>query len=422
MTKKIFILAGLVLVTAAVLVLLEQRNQFFDSKVYSGAVRYWLRDHGMIYDFLRAGTPYGFTYPPFAAMVMSPMAVLPFWLVVVFASIGTVVTTGLLTWWFLAPLFARRGWTPRWYAWAVATGLALVFEPVRETFTFGQVNTLLLTLVAADLLFGVARGKAWGGVGVGLATAIKLTPGVFILYLLVTRRFKAAATSVGAAAAVSLLAAVLAPDQSREFWTSALWDTGRVGVLSFLSNQSYRGFLARLPVDPVASDLWIAGVLVLLAFWVWRLRRTAAAGDEFGGLALTGVLGCLISPVTWIHHCVWLLPAIVRCVDAGLSALPPLPGPAGGVSAVNRAKAAMRVKGAWPLWLGGSAYVLMTSRLTWLWEAVPRPPLAILGGNLYFWFSLALLAGTPVEPQEPDTASRGQPAVQLVQDRLHLGE
>lgn len=378
MIRRVSVVTGLTVVTAAVLFALQIRNRFFDSKVYYGAMRYWFVDHGMVYDWLRPGTPYGFTYPPFAGLVMAPMAVLPFGLVVVLTSIATVVSVGLLTWWFLAPLIRRRGWTP-WYAWAVATALALVFEPVRETFTFGQVNTLLLALVAADLLFGVARGRPWGGVGIGLATAVKLTPGVFILYLLVTRRFRAAATSIGAAAGVTLLAAVIAPDQSREFWTAALWDTGRVGVLSYLSNQSFRGFLARLPIDPVASYVWVAGVLVALAFWAWRVRRT----DVFGGLALTGILGCLISPVTWIHHCVWLLPAIVRCLDAGLT---------------NRNRRA--------LWLGAGAYGVMTSRLTWLWETRPRPPLELIGANLYFWFSLALLAGMPAEDPAPDTSAK----------------
>ena len=38
----------------------------------------------------------------------------------------------------------------------------------------------------------------------------------------------------------------------------------------------------------------------------------------------------------------------------------------------------------------------MTSRLTWLWEKRPRPPLELIGGNLYVWFSLALLIWTPI--------------------------
>jgi alpha-1,2-mannosyltransferase len=377
---QILIVAVLVVITAGIVLLAEMRNEFFDSKVYYGAVQYWFRDHGMVYDWLRPGTPYGFTYPPFAGLVMAPMAYLPFPLVVVIASVATVLTTALLTWWFIAPLVRRQGWTP-WFAFAVAVCLAISFEPVRETLTFGQVNTLLLALVAGDLLFGVSKGKRWAGVGVGLATAVKLTPGVFILYLLVTRRWRAAGVATGTAAAATLAAAAVAPDQSREFWTSALWDTNRVGVLSYVSNQSLRGFLARLPIDAVATYLWVACVLAALAFWAWRVRAAAAAGDEYGGFALTGVLGCLISPVTWVHHCVWLLPAIVRCLDVGLSA-----------------------RDRRSLWLGASAYLLMTSRLLWVWEKRPRPPLELLGGNLYVWFSLALFAWMPIVLTRTDTA------------------
>jgi alpha-1,2-mannosyltransferase len=375
MRRKVWILAGLVVITVGIVLLAEIRNEFFDSKVYYGAVQYWFRDHGMIYDWLRPGTPYGFTYPPFAGLVMAPMAYLPFPLVLVIASVATVATAALVIWWLVGPMIRRAGWT-MWFAFGVALCLAVSFEPVRETLTFGQVNTLLLALVAGDLLFGVAKGKRWGGIGIGLATAVKPTRGVFIRYLLVTKRWRAAATATVTAAAATLASGAIATDQSREFWTSALWDTGRVGVLSYVSNQSLRGFLARLPIDPVASKIWLLGVLVLLGFWVWRVRKAAAAGDELGGLALTGVLGCLVSPVTWVHHCVWLLPAIIRCLDVGLS------------SRTDKK----------PLYLGGAAYLLFTSRLLWLWETRPRPPLELLGGNLYFWFSLALLAWMPISP------------------------
>ncbi|MEV6494431.1 glycosyltransferase family 87 protein, partial [Actinoplanes sp. NPDC051633] len=294
MTRRIAIVAGLVAVTVVIVWLAETRNTFFDSRVYTGAVRYWFRDGGMVYDWLRPGTPYGFTYPPFAGLMMAPMAWLPFPLVLTIATVASVVTTGLIVWWLIAPMVRRHSWTP-WFAVAIGLCLAVSFEPVRETITFGQVNTLLLALVAADLLFGLSAGGRWAGVGIGLATAIKLTPGVFILYLLVTRRWRAAFTAMGTATAATLLAAALYPDASREFWTAALWDTDRVGVLSYLSNQSLRGFVARLPVEPIATYLWIALVLVVLALWAWRVRR--APDDVVLGLALTGVVGTLISPV-----------------------------------------------------------------------------------------------------------------------------
>jgi alpha-1,2-mannosyltransferase len=366
MKRKIGILLALGLVTLLIVYLAETRNGYFDSKVYSGAVRYWFRDGGMVYDWLRPGTPYGFTYPPFAGLMMAPMAYLPFGAVVAIAVTATVLTTALLVWWLAGPLIERLG-RPAWFGFGVVVCLAIAFEPVRETITFGQVNTLLLALVAGDLLFGVAQGRRWAGAGIGLAVAIKLTPGVFILYLLITRRWRAAATASGTAAAATLLAGALFPDQSREFWTSALWDTNRVGVLSYLSNQSERGFLARLPLGTYEAKVWIVCVLATLAYWAWRVRREP--DDIVGGLALTGLLGCLISPVTWIHHWVWVLPAIIRCVSV----------------AERR-----------PLYLGASAYLVMTSHLAWLWEKRPRPPVELIGANVYVWFGLALLIWTPV--------------------------
>ena len=377
MTRRVSAAAALAALAAALLWWSAAFHRFFDSSVYAGAVRYWLRDGRMVYDFLEEGTRYGFTYPPFAGLVMAPMAYLPYPAVLVIASLATVGTTVLVTWWLIAPMVRRAGWNPR-YALVVAGLLALIFEPVRETFGFGQVNTLLLTLVAADLLFGLTRGRRWAGVGIGLATAIKLTPGVFILYLLVTRRWRAAATAIGTATAATLVAAAVAPDTSREFWTAALWDTDRVGVLEYLSNQSLRGMLARMPFDAVESPLWVVCVLAALAVWVRRVRAAAATGDELAGLALTGIVGCLISPVTWVHHCVWLLPAIVRCVDAGLAG-----------------------RDRRPLYLGAGAYVVLSSRVTWLWEHAPRPPLAMIGSNLYVWFGIALLAGMPLRVREP---------------------
>jgi alpha-1,2-mannosyltransferase len=320
---------------------------------------------------------------------MSPMAVLPLGAVIVGAAIATVLTTALLTWWLAGPLIRRKGW-PAWFALAVATCLAVSFEPVRETIGYGQVNTLLLTLVVGDLLFGVARGRRWGGAGIGLATAVKLTPGIFLLYLVLTRRWRAACTAAGTAAGATVVSGLIFPDETREFWTSALLDTNRVGLLYFLSNQSWRGMLARFDFGLLEPKIWLALVLLTVAVWAWRVYRTP--GDVVGGLALTGVVGCLISPVTWIHHGVALLPAIIVCIDQGLT------------GASRR-----------PLYLGAAAYLLTTSHLTWLWAYPPRPPMEWLGSNLYVWFGVALLIGTPIgasrRHQRSGPLSRTRPAL-----------
>lgn len=370
---------GVVVLAAAVtgfLAVAAVRHGFFDLKVYYGALTWWVHDGGEIYDYLKPGTQYGFTYPPFAALVMLPMAYLPWTAAIVVSVLASVATTTVLIWWLVDPIARRAGWT-RWFALAVALCLAAAFEPMRETVNFGQVNTLLLFLVAVDLLRLLPAGNRWAGVGIGLATAIKLTPGVFIVYLLVTGRWRAALTASGTAAGVSLLAAALFPDASREFWTEALWNTGRVGELAFVSNQSLRGVVARLDPEHPSAVLWVLLVLGTLALWAWRSRAAVAAGDEATGLALTGAVMCLVSPVTWVHHLVWLLPALILLVDNAMAA------PAGRRRQVLLLTATI-------------GYALLISRTVWLWEKDFSGADGFLGSNAYVWVSLALLAFLPI--------------------------
>ena len=364
--RRIAVVAALAVAAAAFAVVFSARHGFFDLRVYRGAVEYWARDGGMLYDYVNPNTRYGFTYPTFAGLVMLPMAYLPWWLVMAVSVAATVVVTVVLVWRLVAPLARRQGWLV-WFAVAVALCLLIAFEPMRETVTFGQVNMLLLGLVAADLLWGLPNGRAWAGVGIGLATAVKLTPGVFIVYRLVTRRFRAAFVAMGTAAAATLLTAAVAPAASREFWTDALWDTDRVGNLAFVSNQSLRGLVARLDAP---SWLWLLLVLAVVAFWAWRVRGASYAS----GLALTGVLGCLVSPVTWVHHLVWLIPALILLVDA-----------------------AVRTRRLAPLLLAAVAYGVLCSRAVWLWfDGRIHGFDGFLGSNAYVLTSLALLVFLPV--------------------------
>jgi alpha-1,2-mannosyltransferase len=376
---QVVVVALLAAATAAFLSVAAVRHGFFDLKVYYGALTWWAHDGGEIYDFLKPGTQYGFTYPPFAALVMLPMAYLPWPAAITVSVVATVVVGTVLIRWLVDPIARRAGWT-RWFVLAVALCLAAAFEPMRETINFGQVNMLLLFLVAVDLLRLLPAGNRWAGVGVGLATAIKLTPGVFILYLLVTRRFRAALTATGAAAAASLLAAALFPDASREFWTSALWNTDRVGELAFVSNQSLRGVVARLHPEHPSTVAWLALVLVILAVWVWRSRAAVAAGDEATGLALTGATMCLVSPVTWVHHLVWLIPALILLVDNAMAA-----------------PARSRRRG---LLLAAAvvAYGFLISRIVWAWEKDFTGLDGFLFSNTYVWISLGLLLGLPIRP------------------------
>jgi alpha-1,2-mannosyltransferase len=307
---------------------------------------------------------------------MLPMAITPWHLAIVISCITCVAASVVLIYWLIDPVARREGWV-RWYALALAICFAIPFEPLRETFLFGQVNMYLVLVVAVDLLLFVSRGHRFGGVLIGLATATKLTPGVFIVYLMVTRRWRAAIVASVTAAAATIGAAAIAPDASRVFWTDAFWNTDRIGAQAFISNQSLNGAVARLnPADP-STVLWLAAVAVILVVWAVRVRRAVAAGDEMTGFALTGIVGCLVSPITWVHHLVWFGPALLLLLD-------------------NAFATQDRTRRRRLLTLMIVSYVLLCSRIVWSFHERWGNPFGWLLSNTYVWIGIVLLCALPV--------------------------
>ncbi|HEX9999614.1 MAG TPA: glycosyltransferase 87 family protein [Actinoplanes sp.] len=368
--RQVVLVSVAAVAVAVFLITVPTFRHFFDLGVYRGAVRSWLLDGDDLYAYRYQGTEYGFTYPPFAALVLSPLAATAWPLAIAAGLLVNAGAVALLLRWFLVPLLDRRGW-PVWTPCALAFVAALVFEPSRDTFSYGQVNLLLLVLVCADLRAG-PHGR-WAGVGTGLAAAIKLTPAIFIGYLLLTRQYRAAGTAIGTAVGVTLLTLLVAPDESRAFWAGALWDTGRVGKLEYVSNQSLRGVLARLEAPAI---WWLGAVALVLAFWWWVLRSVRDS-DPRTGFALTGVVGCLISPITWVHHLVWLTPALFLLASRAL----------------DRPEVARRRR----LAVLAAVFVVLSSSVVWLWWGHPFGWRAFPGSNAYVWISLGLLVALPLD-------------------------
>src|SRR4051794_26794931 len=263
----------------------------FDLKVYRGAVQWWL-DHRPLYTFHRNKTPYGFTYPPFGALTMLPLAFVSETAALTLQVVGNGLLVVLLTWWLVRPVADRHG-LPRWFAVALAVPLVYAMEPVRETIGYGQVNLYLAGLVVLDVV-AIHRGWRWAGVGTGLAAAVKLTPGLFVLYFLLTGRRRQAGVALGTFAGATLLAALVAPAASRQFWTSTLFDTARVGRVESAANQSLLGLIARLAgtTNP-GTGVWLLGAAAVVGVGMWRAVSAFRAGDEVAGVTLTGLTTCL---------------------------------------------------------------------------------------------------------------------------------
>ncbi|MFI6334940.1 glycosyltransferase 87 family protein [Streptomyces sp. NPDC050535] len=360
---RLFLVLGLAAAVTVFTATVPLLRDWFDLRVYYGTIDAWTHHDGRIYDYLVPGTTYGFTYPPFAALSMLPMSLVGLHTAIAIGLLLNCAALAAVVWILVGPALRRYGW----FGFALAACLLALFEPVRDTFSFGQVNLLLLALVLSDAwLLATGRGRR-AGIGIGLAAAVKLTPAIFIGMLLLARRWRAAGVATAVAAAATALAAWVAPDASRFYWTDALWDTDRIGRLGYVSNQSLQGVLARFVApDEPSKALWAAAALVVLCVWARRTSRAAADADWTAAFALTGLTACLVSPITWVHHLVWLLPSF----------------------AVLLRRRHLRV--------AAVLYAILCSSVVWLWFHDASGLDGFIGSNAYTWITLGLLLWLPV--------------------------
>ena len=275
-----------------------------------------------------AGLYLGFTYPPISAVVMAPLAMMPIRLAGV---VITVITLGLLM--AVVALFLRTaGVADRRGAWRLAAALlpvAALIEPVRTTLAYGQINVVLMALVAFDCLApghptrrGMARLRigrvtlVWPrGALVGLAAAMKLTPAVFLLYFVTRRDWRGALTTATSFLAFTGIGFLAAGRDSVKYWTDMVFDTGRIGPLEFSGNQSITGVFYRAHLTGSAEkDLWLASAAVVGLLALAAIGRASREGHSLLAVALTACTEELVSPVSWSHHWVWAAPVLLTAV------------------------------------------------------------------------------------------------------------
>ena len=294
-----------------------------DIDVYRMGGQAWLEGRPLYDRGVEFHTPIGlnlpFTYPPLAAIVFSPFA----WLGMPAASVTiTLITLALLVVsimivltrldvWPTARVVPGPAWLRRWWLTLLIVAAAAIWlEPIKSNFTFGQINVVLMTLVIADC---VPRRTPWPrGLLLGLGMALKLTPAVFLLYFLLNRDKRAMLTSLASALAATLAGFVLAWHDSWQYWGDTVRDTDRIGAASLNTNQNVAGTLARLGLSDHARFLpWVAACLLVLALTVWAVRRVLRAREPTLAVICIALFGLVVSPVSWSHHWVWMLPTVV---------------------------------------------------------------------------------------------------------------
>lgn len=305
---------------------------FVDLHVYLGGAAA-LDQPGTLYSYVYADQtpdfPLPFTYPPFAALLFYPLSKVPFGVVALCWQLGTIaalygvirVSQRLMG---AGPRSSAEHLPPAGRRQAMLwTAVAIWLEPLRSTFDYGQVNVILVLAVLA----AAASSRWWvSGPLVGLAAGVKLTPAVSGLYFAGMRRWR----TVACAAAVFLITVAVSiaaiGQQARYYFTDLLGDAGRVGPVGTSFNQSWRGGISRiLGHDAGYGPMVLAGITVtaVLAVLAWRAlgpvrddgpggdRGESVPRDRLGSLLVVQLFGLLLSPISWTHHWVWLVPLML---------------------------------------------------------------------------------------------------------------
>lgn len=285
-----------------------------DLEIYRGAVRAAAAG-GSLYDYVfhhPAIRPegLGFTYPPFAGLVLWPLAWLPapvtdgLWSA---ATLMTVVIVAFVSASRLPVQFVGKTAT-RVTAGMIAL-LLLVSYPVISDLFLGQVSLFVMALTLVDALCVPRRYR---GVLTGLAAAIKLTPLAFAVYFLATKQWRTVFLTAVTFLFSTALAIMVLPRDSLSYWTLRLWQTENVGEPTAVRNKSVYGMLVRWLDVPWLGLLWAVAVLILTVAAARATWRHGQEGDALAGAITAGCLSIAVFPISWPHYLTWSLLAGAR--------------------------------------------------------------------------------------------------------------
>ncbi|MET9619187.1 glycosyltransferase 87 family protein [Streptomyces sp. NPDC006464] len=284
-----------------------------------------VRAGGDLYAMRATSANLAMTYPPFAGLLFVPLTLVGVPLMRTLTTAGNLLLVVALVQLSLRLVRPSLSRTALWRATFLVAAVVVWSEPVWTTLRYGQINLLIAVAVLWD--FTRREGSRWAGLGIGLATAVKLTPGLFVVLLLVAgflrwrgergwnQWLRTGVTATGAFLGITLASALALPHDAKRFWTETLFETGRVGFAEETANQSLRGVLARLMHTDDPGMWWAATAAVLGAVAMTLAVRAALRGDTALAVVVCAVTALMISPISWSHHWVWCVPLLILLVD-----------------------------------------------------------------------------------------------------------
>ncbi len=313
--------ASLVFLASSLLLAIVAHRSFgfFDLRVYRRAAGLMLDGQPLYGGTFGRGL--GFTYPPVAAMLFGLLrvgSVRGDEIAVTLVNLALVAVLAHCTMQLRGAAADAAQRSRRSTAAWLAAAAAVWIWPVTSALGYGQIDLLIAALVLVDVTFG--PNARWGGLLVGAAAALKLTPLIFIAYLALSGQPRMAARAAGVFALSIAITFAIAPGDATAYWTGGVFDTSRItggghAVGRGPANQSLHGALLRVAPDLThLPAIWLAVCAVVGVAGLLLAVSAARRGDEAWGFVLTAVTGLLICPVTWVHHWAIAVPGLLLLV------------------------------------------------------------------------------------------------------------
>jgi Glycosyltransferase family 87 len=265
---------------------------------------------------------HAFSYPPFALLAFLPFSALD-WrnAVIAWMAVSVVLLVAAFVW------IARAARLSAATALTVAA-IVLASEPLENSMGLGQVNQLVLALLALFVWALASERGVLAGVALGVATALRFHPALFIAWLAWRATWRPFAVACGTAVACTALAVVMVGwTATLEYFTQVAPQYGYATLPGQLGNLSLPGWIVAtahglLPAAPLGA--WrVLGMLTALAVLaasvlVLRPAGSVAPARLLPELALVTLVLLLITPNTTINHLVFTLLPIAVLVDVTL--------------------------------------------------------------------------------------------------------
>lgn len=205
----------------------------------------------------------------------------------------------------------RTGWALTF--WAVP--FTLLTFPVHSNMMMGQINMFLLLLIIFDAL--VLSGTRFSGITAAIAASIKMTPAVLIIYFIAKRDWSGTIRFVSTGIILIGLSFVIHAHTAWEFFTHTVFESSRVGAIQEPLSFNIMGEVFRIFPQPFNALAYAVVAIPLIVTCYLSLRVLVQQKQELGAICVAGFLMLMISPISWNHHWVWIIPALIYCVVQG---------------------------------------------------------------------------------------------------------